>query len=77
MSASQKAKESLPRKLLKPDADGMVRISAADLWRLPPGKTDWAKVDALTDEDIARDVADDPDAAFGVALASRTIRSRA
>lgn len=30
---------------------------------LPRGKTDWAKVDALTDEDIARAVADDPDAA--------------
>ena len=41
----------------------MVRISAADLRRLPPGKTDWAKVDALTDEDIARAVASDPDAA--------------
>ena len=27
------------------------------------GKTDWARVDALTDEDIARAVADDPDAA--------------
>src|SRR6478609_11786620 len=27
------------------------------------GNTDWARVDALTDEDIARAVADDPDAA--------------
>jgi uncharacterized protein (DUF4415 family) len=27
------------------------------------GKTDWARVDALTDEDIAKAVADDPDAA--------------
>jgi putative transcriptional regulator len=26
-------------------------------------RTDWARVDALTDEDIARAVADDPDAA--------------
>jgi uncharacterized protein (DUF4415 family) len=26
------------------------------------GKTDWAAVDALTDEDIARAVANDPDA---------------
>lgn len=41
----------------------MVRISVEDLRRLPPGKTDWAKFDALTDEDIARAVADDPDAA--------------
>src|ERR1700680_3515864 len=27
------------------------------------GKTDWARVDALTDEDIAKAAADDPDAA--------------
>ena len=27
------------------------------------GKTDWARVDALTDEDIEKAVADDPDAA--------------
>jgi uncharacterized protein (DUF4415 family) len=27
------------------------------------GKTDWARVDKLTDEDIARAVASDPDAA--------------
>ena len=27
------------------------------------GKTDWARVDALTDEDIAEAVANDPDAA--------------
>jgi uncharacterized protein (DUF4415 family) len=26
------------------------------------GKTDWARVDALTDEDIAKAVANDPDA---------------
>lgn len=26
------------------------------------GRTDWARVDALTDEDIAKAVADDPDA---------------
>jgi len=30
---------------------------------LRKGKTDWARVDALTDEDIARAVANDPDAA--------------
>jgi uncharacterized protein (DUF4415 family) len=27
------------------------------------GKTDWARVDALTDKDVAKAVADDPDAA--------------
>ena len=31
--------------------------------RLPPGRAEWSKFDALTDEDIARAVADDPDAA--------------
>ena len=29
----------------------------------PRGRTNWAEVDALTDEDIARAVASDPDAA--------------
>lgn len=28
-----------------------------------PGKTDWARVDALTDADIEKAVAEDPDAA--------------
>ena len=31
---------------------------------MPPGKTNWAKFDAMADEDIARAVADDPDAAL-------------
>ena len=34
-----------------------------EMWNRPPGKTDWAKVDALTEDDIARAVASDPDAA--------------
>ena len=41
----------------------MVRISVKDLAKRPPGRTNWAEFDALTDEDIARAVADDPDAA--------------
>ena len=41
----------------------MVRISVADLERLPPRKTDWSRFDAMTDEDIAKAVAEDPDAA--------------
>ena len=28
-----------------------------------PTKTDWARVDAMTDEDIARQIAEDPDVA--------------
>jgi len=37
-----------------------IRRSAA---QLRPGDTDWARVNALTDEDIERAIADDPDAA--------------
>jgi uncharacterized protein (DUF4415 family) len=30
---------------------------------IPEGKTDWARLDAMTDADIAKAVAEDPDAA--------------
>ena len=39
----------------------MTRVSLADLDQLGPGKTDWARVDALTDADIDRAMAEDPD----------------
>jgi hypothetical protein len=32
------------------------------------GKTDWARVDKLTDEDIAKAVANDPDAAPSILI---------
>jgi uncharacterized protein (DUF4415 family) len=54
---------SLRAKLLKPNKDGIVRISYKDWRRLPRYDTDWSKFDAITDEDIAKAVADDPDAA--------------
>jgi len=38
----------------------IVRVSAD---QLKPGNTDWARVDALTDEEIERAIAEDPDAA--------------
>lgn len=38
----------------------IVRVSAKDL---KPGGTDWARVDALTDEQIEAAIASDPDAA--------------
>ena len=38
----------------------IVRVSAD---QLDPGGTDWARIDALTDEDIDRAIAEDPDAA--------------
>jgi uncharacterized protein (DUF4415 family) len=40
----------------------IVRVSAAEA-KLMKGQTDYARLDAMTDEDIARAVADDPDAA--------------
>ena len=36
-------------------------ITKASLGKGDKGKTDWKKVDALTDEDIARAIANDPD----------------
>ena len=38
-------------------------IVSHTLLDLPPSETDWARVDALTDADIARAIALDPDAA--------------
>lgn len=38
----------------------ITRVSAD---QLRPGDTDWGHVDALTDEDIERAIAEDPDAA--------------
>ncbi len=38
----------------------MVRVT---LDSVQPGRTDWAHVDALTDADIERAIAEDPDAA--------------
>lgn len=42
--------------------DGRVMIEGADGDLRPfEDKTDWSKVDATTEEDIARQIADDPD----------------
>jgi uncharacterized protein (DUF4415 family) len=41
----------------------VTRFSADELWKRPSGKSDWRKVDALSDEDIDKAVARDPDAA--------------
>jgi uncharacterized protein (DUF4415 family) len=45
-----------------PKGERMVRYSAKDLLDRKPS-SNWAAVDALTDEDMARAVANDPDAA--------------
>jgi uncharacterized protein (DUF4415 family) len=42
--------------------ENIVRVSAAEA-KLMKGQTDWARFDAMTDEDIAKAVAEDPDAA--------------
>jgi uncharacterized protein (DUF4415 family) len=42
--------------------ENIVRVSAAEA-RLMKGETDYARLDAMTDADIARAVAEDPDAA--------------
>ena len=39
------------------------RIVRRTLATLKKGKTDWARVEALSDEDIERAIAEDPDAA--------------
>jgi uncharacterized protein (DUF4415 family) len=41
-------------------ANNIIRKSAK---QLKPGETDWARVDALTDEDIEKAIAEDSDAA--------------
>ena len=62
-SEAKTSESSRREELLRPNAEGLVRISVKDLERLPSGDTDWEAVNRLTDKDIARAVADDPDAA--------------
>jgi uncharacterized protein (DUF4415 family) len=50
-------------RLLLPNAEGMVSISFKDLYKLDTPDRDWSRFDALTEEDIRKAVADDPDAA--------------
>jgi uncharacterized protein (DUF4415 family) len=58
------AKSSKPAKKGKKVASRprIVRLTAAQA-RRAPDRTDWARVDAMTDEDIARQIAEDPDVA--------------
>ena len=42
-------------------AKRITRVSADRVHELGPGKTDWARVDALTDEEIEAAMRDDPD----------------
>jgi uncharacterized protein (DUF4415 family) len=58
-SAARSAGSS-PRAARGETNDGNITIVSRNSLR--KGKTDWARVDALTDEDIAKAVANDPDA---------------
>jgi uncharacterized protein (DUF4415 family) len=49
--------------LLRPNADGMVRVSFKDLHKISDPNFDWSRFDAMTEDDIRKAVADDPDAA--------------
>lgn len=62
-SATTKSGLSLRERLLLPNAEGMVSISFKDLYKLDTPDRDWSKIDALTEDDIRKAVADDPDAA--------------
>jgi uncharacterized protein (DUF4415 family) len=46
----------------KKSRDSVVRVSSAELAGMED-RSDWARVDALSDEEIDRAIADDPDAA--------------
>ena len=46
---------------MKKKREHILRYNSAD--EMPPDRTDWARVRALTDADIAKAVAEDPDAA--------------
>lgn len=46
---------------MKKKKENIVRYNSTS--EMPPDRTDWARVRALTDADIAKAVADDPDAA--------------
>jgi uncharacterized protein (DUF4415 family) len=49
--------------LLRPNAEGIVSISFKDLHKIGDPNFDWSRFDAMTDDDIRKAVADDPDAA--------------
>lgn len=51
---------SQPAALAPPSDEHIVRVSVHER---RPGRTDWQALDALTDEDIERAIAEDPDAA--------------
>jgi hypothetical protein len=46
---------------MRTNSENITRVTADEARRLK-GETDWARFNAMTDDDIARAVADDPDA---------------
>ena len=47
---------------MRENKENITRVSSDEARRLK-GETDYARLDAMTDDDIAKAVADDPDAA--------------
>lgn len=62
-SAKTRSGLSLRERLLQPNAEGMVSISFKDLYKLDTPDRDWSEINAMTEDDIRKAVADDPDAA--------------
>jgi hypothetical protein len=44
------------------DEENIVRYTSEQLRNLPDTETDWARVNAMTDEEIERNALEDPDA---------------
>lgn len=61
LGAAQTAASSAREKPMPASRERITRVPSAEARRLK-GETDWARIDAMTDDDIAKAVADDPDA---------------
>jgi uncharacterized protein (DUF4415 family) len=62
-NAEKMSELSQREQLLRPNADGMVRVSFKDLHKISDPNFDWSRFDAMTEDDIRKAVAEDPDAA--------------
>jgi uncharacterized protein (DUF4415 family) len=62
VNADMTSESSQREELLRPKEDGMVRVSFKDLHKISDPNFDWSRFDAMTEADIRKAVADDPDA---------------
>lgn len=53
-----------------------MRVTLADLEKLPPGDTDWARIDAMTDEEAEANALADPDSFPTTEASVQTPRSK-